>query len=374
MDKFPLNIEGYIAHHIAEAYGKNCDNVLALPCWQEVLDPFINHADCCIHKTREYFLIDFNDFVEYATSSISIRSKISELQNNHVIFIDALPGTYDESIMDSEYECGFSIVGAAIGKTNNVCNLTLQIRYLNDELYKLDENFTNTQHPYFSSDHNFPYEFFSLVLTEDKEGNDIEIIRYLTQPPIIRPNEDYEYGGTLLTRDLELIDSCRLQEGLFLRSNEHGNEFELTRLLLYFHSYIDFMYDLIVKDKKPVGKRPSLSKRKNKKSRSIYKIIKSIKVRYEEENLVRNNTASTKKIWAAPTYRYTVSGHWRNYSNPWWKGHDKDGSITLGKTWVTEHEKGEGENDSTKECSEMPKIEIKLKQTLSYARDVIKST
>jgi 5-methylcytosine-specific restriction endonuclease McrA len=349
-----------------------------LPCWQEVLDPLVDHKDCCVQRSRDYFLIDFNDFVEYATSSVALRSKISQFPNNHVVFVDSLPGTYDKGIMDSEYGCGFSIVGAAIGKSNNVCSLTLQIRYLDDRLYQLNEAFKEKKHPRLPANQFFPYEFFTLLLTEDSLGSDVEIIRYLTQPPILRPNEDYEYGGSLLTRDNELIESCRTadhaRDSLFLKSNEHGSEFELARLLLYFPSYIDFMYDLVVTEKKVVGKRPCVSKRKSKKSRSLYKIIKSIRVRYEEEDALRKHTAHAKRTWVAPPYEYTVQGHWRYYSNPWWRGRGKDGNITLGRTWVTEHTKGEGQASKTEKRSETPQVQIKLKQTLSYARDVIKSS
>jgi len=170
-----------------------------------------------------------------------------------------------------------------------------------------------------------------------------------------------------------ILELAGLKTSAFLEPTVHANEFEVTRLLLCFAPYIDFMYDLIVKEKRPIGKRPSLSRQKNRKSRSLYKIIKSIRVRYEQEDLARRHANQAKRVWVAPGYQYTVSGHWRNYSKPWWKGHDPGGNTILGKTWVAEHTKGEGADKDTEESSENPQVQIKLKQTLSYARDVIKA-
>ena len=138
------------------------------------------------------------------------------------------------------------------------------------------------------------------------------------------------------------------------------------------------MYDLVKVARKKVGTIPRIggkTKRKNKtKDKPIYKIIKSLRVSYQAEEETRKKLNTPRRTWTAPSYKYSVRGHWRKLKLPYWKGHDSKGNEVLGKTWVNEYQKGTDSNDlkygvDTRE----PNVVIKLKQPLSYARDTIKS-
>ena len=57
----------------------------------------------------------------------------------------------------------------------------------------------------------------------------------------------------------------------------------------------------------------------------------------------------------------------------WWKGHDSEKNQVLGRTWIREYEKGNSKTSEFGTEQKDPKVVVKLKQTLSYARDVITS-
>jgi 5-methylcytosine-specific restriction endonuclease McrA len=56
---------------------------------------------------------------------------------------------------------------------------------------------------------------------------------------------------------------------------------------------------------------------------------------------------------------------------PHWKGHDQKGNLIFGKTWV--HEFKKGGKFAYRVVKKNPKVVIKLKQPLSYAKDIIES-
>jgi hypothetical protein len=80
-----------------------------------------------------------------------------------------------------------------------------------------------------------------------------------------------------------------------------------------------------------------------------------------------------KRTWTPPPYKYLVRGHWRTLPQSHWVGHDPEGNEILGRTWIHEYEKGEDEPVSVHVSLREPNTVIKLKQTLAYARDVVKA-
>ena len=79
--------------------------------------------------------------------------------------------------------------------------------------------------------------------------------------------------------------------------------------------------------------------------------------------------------WSAPTYSFAVCGHWRTLADPSQEGHDSEGNKVFGKTSIREFAKYKdlaALDDMTTEKRD-PKVVIGVKQTLGFARDVIRS-
>jgi 5-methylcytosine-specific restriction endonuclease McrA len=157
---------------------------------------------------------------------------------------------------------------------------------------------------------------------------------------------------------------------------------ELTRLALVLPAYIRFMYDLVEEQRLPVAPRriQEIQERDVKRATAsteeiVYRTIKSIRV-IRPGVEAGENTGGRK--WTPPSYAFAVRGHWRHYPDSARCGHDRDGSVVLGKTWVTEYTKGEVDglevlSFPTSSETRTPNVVVGIKQPLSYARDVIAS-
>ena len=413
MPKAVLDIENYLAHQILACYHEGTD---ITPFWEQALNPFIKDTDQSMLNLRSYHMLDFNDFAEFATSDLNSQYDFSDFKNNHIYFYQALPGTFDEGIFESGFGYDFSIVGAAIARKDSEYSVIVQVRYLTkgnternnsegnenslsysvpvtDEGFKLylDVLEDKKHQRYFNKNHCFPYEFFSIAFTKLKNSNKLaEKIRCLTPPPLlvgkaasyglhfkISDNSLIEYYKEIYGKDNQFLKKDYLSDIFSARIDDHKCEFEFARLLLSLPSYYDFMYDLVVEERKKVGIRKLTKKKKGdiqKKGKPIYKIIKSVRVTYKAEDETRKQLKENKRSWTAPAYRFAVRGHWRRLQYAWSKGHDPQGFEILGKTWISEYEKGKEKEEPVFEgVSKDPEVTIKLKQTLSYARDVIKS-
>jgi len=161
--------------------------------------------------------------------------------------------------------------------------------------------------------------------------------------------------------------------------NNCKTHFEVARLMLHLPSYFNFMYDLVLEERKKVGtmnvKLSKIKKGKVKSGKPIYRIVKSIRVSYQAEEETRKKLNTPRRSWKAPLYSFAVSGHWRKLTHPWWKGHGPNREEIIGKTWITEYTKGKNYNnlEQYETVNKDPNVVIKLKQKLSYARDVIKA-
>jgi hypothetical protein len=171
----------------------------------------------------------------------------------------------------------------------------------------------------------------------------------------------------------------RLREQQDQNRTENGVFFEVTRLGLHLPSYVDFMYDLVVTEKKRVGTKTHRKKDRVAKgkahttvSRPVYKIINCIRIIRPDSP---KHISSTRQ-WTAPSYSFLVHGHWRRLSDPNKKGRDADGKTVFGKTWVREHRKYQDQGSpqfAADSNTRDPRVVIGIKQTLAYARDVIKA-
>jgi hypothetical protein len=175
---------------------------------------------------------------------------------------------------------------------------------------------------------------------------------------------------------LLLSEKERVREYETCFEHEMADQFEIVRLMRYLPSYFDFMYDLVVEERRQVGTKTLTTiikkPRRQKKivQKPIFRIVKSLRISHlaEIETIAKLKVQPRK--WTAPSYRYAVSGHWRRLKNPEWKGHDTTGNTISGQTWVREYVRG-GTADPVAYETKDPRVVISLKQPLSYARDVI---
>ncbi len=374
--------------------------------WEEDSTRKKNRAQ--LISNRDYYEIDFFDFTEYATSPIAESSKVFDLlpkrnDKRQILFFDAIQRISTEPLFESVLG-GFSIDSAFLYPYNiDAVLIGLRARNLkpNNPPYNFPEylivlsNFktNDTEQDYIQSfrafvleDHGKNLPFF--LQTESNSLCKYKINRYgelekvpndkaLDPPVYYEGMSEEEYYKNLLE-----YEKRRENRDIKIAFNQEFQiYFETSRLLLFLPNYIDFMYDLIVPKRITTGQRivkkiikTKQGKRKKRNViKPIYKIIKSIRVRYLEENRLRHNGIIKERKWTPPKYRYLVQGHWRTLPKPSWKGNDPEGNTVLGRTWIQEYFKGSDEPTETVVLERQSKIVIKIKQPLSYGRDVIES-
>jgi 5-methylcytosine-specific restriction endonuclease McrA len=82
---------------------------------------------------------------------------------------------------------------------------------------------------------------------------------------------------------------------------------------------------------------------------------------------------SETRKWTAPKYSFAVKGHWRRLQSGR-KGRDSFGDPVVGKTWIHTYARYKSLQPGDTSVSEVdPQVTINIKQTLSYAKDVIES-
>jgi 5-methylcytosine-specific restriction endonuclease McrA len=382
---------------------------------------------------KEFFMLDFGDFLEYSTSNLATDFSIDSFSHNHCYYYQALPGSYEKPLFANRYG-KFSIMGACLSRHQNHLWIIVQFKAeTEDSLEKKTRmvdlvtgknNFLNyfvTLHlmdwrrESFSTDKafeewsgKFPVEYIpKWIESTQKEmsGYDlVEVTRNCLSPPFETDYDEYfnvwgiKHTGEIWTQFHELlagIDPANvpkdnleayktfmdvvqpLNEWEEEFNTEMADNFEVARLMRFLPSYFDFMYDLVITEKKKVGHElvriPRRKKKKTKVIRKpIYKLIKSLRISYLAEEETRNKLRIPLRTWTAPSYQYAVRGHWRQLRQPCWIGHDQEGEKLIGKTWVKDHVKGP-QIDPLETNTKTPNVVIKLKQPLSYARDVIKS-
>jgi 5-methylcytosine-specific restriction endonuclease McrA len=444
--EFVLEIEKYLSHlvnNVCHPYDGSWNSALLgpQPYNEAVGIPVVLSLHGKIPKSQaasykeEFFMLDFDDFLEYATSNLPASFSIDSVPPNHSYYYQALPGSLDKPLFANRYG-KFSIMGACLSRYKNNLWIIAHFKAETEEYLKKASkiidlvNGSNFFHYFvtlhlmdsrreaFSSEEEFAkwsgaigpdriQEWTEITQNLPSVDYSIEMTRSRITPPF---ETDYEgeyitdYGlihtGQLWTDQAEELASCELEENapadmmeshqLWLEKKQSlkewqdyfetamADQFEVTRLMRFLPDYFQFMYDLVIMEKKEVGPEiVRIPRKKNEKrtkvvERPVYKIIKSIRVSYLAEEETRRKLKVPQREWTAPAYRFPVLGHWRQLSQLSWLGHDQDGKILLGKTWVKEHKKGP-ENEPQEFGTRTPKVVIKLKQTLSYARDVIKS-
>ncbi|MCH7958845.1 MAG: HNH endonuclease [Candidatus Hydrogenedentes bacterium] len=360
---------------------------------------------------REYFRVDFQDFLDYATSPLPPRPVLEDFPDNTAVFYESLKSTRNEQEVHAtwttnETKIGLSIMDAVIARDKMFLTVIMRFAGLH-----LTTDFSEGGKKYAfgktikSDDGTIADCGITLTLAPDKytgvEGESGplgEWERVMWWPPTMEDSEwrissSGEYTSYLLSEFesdpsesfLSVDSKLNVQDFLAkIRENEDSNHkqngvfFEVARLGFFLASYIDFMYDLVVTEKKRIGAKSRRRKVAGKKQRSsgnrpVYKIIKSIRI--HRPNSTRSIAQETRQ-WTPPAYSFLVQGHWRRMKEPMSKGRDHEGNTVYGKTWVSTYRKFK-DNDPLSFQAEIhtrePKVVIGLKQSLSYARDVIRA-
>ena len=186
-----------------------------------------------------------------------------------------------------------------------------------------------------------------------------------------------QYTSYLLSKHYGDTAACPSESWVRVREQKEDNHqlygafYEVARLGLFLPSYVEFMYDLVVTDRKLVGantKHSSGKPRRGKQisfDRPIYKIVRSVRIIRPNEGAAEE---SQFRNWTAPSYSFLVQGHWRHFEDSSRKGHDPDGNEVIGKTWVRSYQKYEDKSGSFMGTAptQDPRVVIKVKQTLQF--------
>jgi len=380
-------------------------------------------------------MLDFGDFLEYSTSNLPNPFSIDQIASRHCHYYQGFPGSYDNPHFDNMFG-KFSIMAAFLAREENHLWLTVQFK---TETHDTEANQGRVID--LVGSHNFWFESLSLHLVAlDKDelaqqfATKVKAVGPLPVDPMSEPwldgllelmkarltspfsghtdrytiasvfrKDGYTvmYGGGFWREIAANVDDVIKKRGIppelqnnraakyFASEKERvgrteelferdmADRFEVVRLMRFLPSYFDFMYDLVVDEKRQVGVRTVTetmrkTRKKKKVEKPIFQIIKSLRISYIAEQEARIRLKVAPRKWTAPSYRFPVEGHWRHFSNSSWHGHDQNGKPIPGRTWVKEYTKGH-ETEALVIDSKNPNVVIQLKQPLSYARDVIES-
>ncbi|MFH0983492.1 MAG: HNH endonuclease signature motif containing protein [Planctomycetota bacterium] len=349
-------------------------------------------ADRKLQGNRVYHRLDLLDFIDFATSDLAPEPALHDFPDQQAAFYQGTDDTTDGPFITSRYlgeERGLTLTDAATARSGVHVSVIVRfalfekpgeewVRLLDGDkpLYAIAamDFFPPTIKP------KFPAELEAYPL--------IEWDRLWVDPPITC-DRDWRFcsSGVYTDHVLKQMEEHpdwpgSIDPDLIQRARECGKEncvdhatyFELARLALQLPAYFAFMYDLVVDEqvRRPTPQsRQKAPRRSPRKSRPTYIIVKSINIIRPPSDPI---SAITSRKWTAPKYHFAVRGHWRHYADLNVRGHDVEGNPVLGKTWVTEYEKGKDKPRApfpTTPVEKDPNVTIYIKQTLSYARDVI---
>ena len=338
---------------------------------------------------RTYYKIDLDDFTDFATSGLPPRPRLLDFEDHVAAYCEGIsaPGDVtDFKVTVDGTPCRAKLLDFVTSRWTSFVSVTARFTICSDEKAGFDHQTLRTM------------EFMCVPppghervewTREDKERLQIaEILRSAIQPPAAGSNEwSLRSAGLWLDPMMAGAKILPAEVRDRLVKNPPGRDelFELTRLCVHLPAYVRFMYDMVESEPFEVGQRTvkRVEKRGGKRvarnvQEVIYRTIKSIRILRPVEEPGKEHP---RRMWTAPSYAFAVRGHWRHYADPSKRGHDKDGSVVFGKTWVTNYTKGEGSNSAGGEDGEAslfeemrdPKVVIGVKQPLYFARDQIRA-
>jgi len=353
---------------------------------------------------REYFKVDFQDFLDYATSELPPKPHLTHFADQTAVFYESIHPPSTEREVHATWNTGkstfgLSVTDALIARDHVFVTVIMRFAALTlagsspgpDGKYAFGKTMDVGAGQVAECGATLIFAPESYNGNDERAGPLGEWERAMWWPA---EDEDPEWrfvnSGEFTSHMLDELESdpeqqvfspeslVKLREQQDESRTEYGVFFEVARLGLHLPSYVDFMYDLVATEKKRVGtkrrrKRTGRAKKKHTTvTKPVYKIISSIRIIRPDSP---KHVSSTRQ-WTAPNYSFLVHGHWRRFSDPNQKGRDADGNTVLGKTWVREYRKYQ-DRDSPRFAADSntrdPNVVIGIKQTLAYARDVIKA-
>ncbi len=335
-----------------------------------------------LQQQREYVKIDFQDFIDYATSGLPKQPGLDHFPDQTVVFYESLTPVTDpdpDAVWGDRWK--FSVTDAVVARDNIFVSVMMRFavwlkRADGKTLYSEEFGVTLT----------FVPESYSLKTRV--AGPLAEWERSSWWPPMEGDHEwRLQSSGEYTSHLIEQVEAdpnatCspeeldKIREGKEENHGQWGAFYEVARLGLSLASYVDFMYDLVVTDRKLVGgkSKPITGKPRRGKQisfdRPIYKIVRSIRIIRPDERAAEQPQF---RQWAAPSYSFLVQGHWRHFDDSGRKGHDPDGNEVFGRTWIRYYQKYEEQSGQFVGAAptQDPRVVIKIKQTLQFARDCI---
>jgi hypothetical protein len=332
-----------------------------------------------LQMQREYVKLDFQDFIDYATSTLPPRPKLATFPDQTAVFYESL------------------VVGPNANWANNTLSVTDAV-VARDRVFVTVLMHFNVSTPSDNGTAKLGECGASITFAPESYSRETQIAgdlgeweRAMCWPP--EPNDaEWRFinSGEYTSEILERMETdsnppfsrealAKVRQNAELNYSKWGAFFEVVRLGLHLPSYVDFMYDLVVTERKQVDvarkKQPSLRRGKPVSfDKPVYKIIRSIRI-------IRPESATPEEVqfrnWTPPSYCFLVLGHWRKFADETRMGRDPEGNEVAGKTWVRQYRKYEQQDDGELETHALARdarVVIGIKQTLRHARDVIQAS
>lgn len=329
-------------------------------------------------RDKEYFQIDQDDFLEFATSTLPKQPTLPIFPSERLLiysFVNCDIGISTE-YLGSKVQV--SLLDAIIARHDIGVSVTARIAYKDGSASnwigfgadRWEELITLTY---------FPSEKSHSALGSTL----LEWDRSVVLCPLSDDDEwrfvfaDGPYAEYLKNEIEKDDDSGKFQYVTSIvdaSKNElpkYSVQIELARLCLYLPQYVAFMYDLVSAERvkaKTTTPRQAGASQTSSRGGVVYKIVKSIRV-------IRPPTEHGATIvkWSSPKRRHLVAGHWRVYANDHVAGRDRDGNPVDGRTWVTQHVRGKEKPQIPDVAESSGMVTIHVKQTLESARDELRA-
>lgn len=332
-------------------------------------------------RDKEYFQIDQDDFLEFATSTLPKEPTLPIFPNERLLiysFVNCESVGISAEYLGSKVQV--SLLDAIIARYDVGVSVTARIAYKDSSgtnwigfgTDRWEELVTLT---YFPSEKSHPALGHTLLewdrsvvlcpLSDDDEWRfvfaDGPYAEYLKNEIEKDPDGSGQFQYV-----------SRIVEASKKELPKYSVQIELARLCLCLPQYVAFMYDLVSAERvkaRTTTPRQAGASQASSRVGVVYKIVKSIRV-------IRPPTEHGARIvkWSSPKRRHLVAGHWRVYANERVAGKDRDGSPVAGRTWVTQHVRGKEKPQIPDVTESTGMVTIHVKQTLESARDELRAT
>lgn len=331
-------------------------------------------------RDKEYFQIDQDDFLEFATSILPKAPTLSNFLNDRLLvysFINCEGAGISTEYLGSQVQV--SLLDAIIARHEAGVSVTARIAYKDSSSNnwigfgadRWEELVTLT---YFPSEISHPALGLALLewdrnvvlcpLSDDDEW------RF-----VISDGPYAEYIKNEVEKDADDSDKfqyvSRIVESSKKDLQKYTVQIELTRLCMYLPQYVGFMYDLVSAERvkaRTTKTRRTGAPQPNSSVGVVYKIVRSIRV-------IRPPSGQGAQIikWSSPKRRHLVSGHWRVYASVHVAGKDSDGNPVSGRTWIRQHVRGKDKPQIPDVAESSNVVTVHVKQTLASARDELRA-